>query len=124
MSKNGEWPQSWSSDRGGTGRTARYERVDCPCACSFRMRKDWRCRPIKARRPPAWILSRALPENAPLTLAPMQRALVPTGLIFALPPGTEGQVRPRSGLAVKRGLTVLNSPGTIDSDYRGEVSVS
>jgi dUTP pyrophosphatase len=65
----------------------------------------------------------ALPENAPLTLAPMQRALVPTGLIFALPPGTEGQVRPRSGLAVKRGLTVLNSPGTIDSDYRGEVSV-
>jgi dUTP pyrophosphatase len=65
----------------------------------------------------------ALPENSPLTLAPMQRALVPTGLIFALPPGTEGQVRPRSGLAVKRGLTVLNSPGTIDSDYRGEVSV-
>lgn len=65
----------------------------------------------------------ALPEDSPLTLAPMQRALVPTGLIFALPPGTEGQVRPRSGLAVKRGLTVLNSPGTIDSDYRGEVSV-
>jgi dUTP pyrophosphatase len=65
----------------------------------------------------------ALPDDKPLTLAPMQRALVPTGLIFALPPGTEGQVRPRSGLAVKRGLTVLNSPGTIDSDYRGEVSV-
>jgi dUTP pyrophosphatase len=65
----------------------------------------------------------ALPEDKPLTLAPMQRALVPTGLILALPPGTEGQVRPRSGLAMKRGLTVLNSPGTIDSDYRGEVSV-
>ncbi len=65
----------------------------------------------------------ALPEDSPLTLAPMQRALVPTGLIFALPEGTEGQVRPRSGLAVKRGLTVLNSPGTIDADYRGEVSV-
>ena len=65
----------------------------------------------------------ALPQDSPLTLAPMQRALVPTGLIFALPEGTEGQVRPRSGLAVKRGLTVLNSPGTIDADYRGEVSV-
>lgn len=65
----------------------------------------------------------AFPDDKPLTLAPMQRALVPTGLVFALPEGTEAQVRPRSGLAAKRGITVLNSPGTIDADYRGEVSV-
>lgn len=58
-----------------------------------------------------------------LTLNPMQRSLVPTGLHLALPPGFEAQVRPRSGLALKRGLTCLNSPGTIDSDYRGEVGV-
>lgn len=56
-------------------------------------------------------------------LGPMERALVPTGLAIAIPPGYEGQVRPRSGLAVKRGVTVLNAPGTIDSDYRGEVQV-
>lgn len=68
-------------------------------------------------------LRAALPEEAPLTLAPLERALVPTGLQIALPPGTEGQVRPRSGLAAKHGLTVLNSPGTIDADYRGEVKV-
>jgi dUTP pyrophosphatase len=65
----------------------------------------------------------AVAEAAPLTLAPGQRALVPTGLAIALPPGFEGQVRPRSGLALKHGITVLNSPGTIDADYRGEVSV-
>ncbi len=64
-----------------------------------------------------------LPASAPLTLAPGARALVPTGLAIALPPGYEAQVRPRSGLAVKSGLTVLNSPGTIDCDYRGEVQV-
>jgi dUTP pyrophosphatase len=58
-----------------------------------------------------------------LTLAPMQRALVPTGLALELPAGYEGQIRPRSGLALKAGLTCLNSPGTIDSDYRGEVKV-
>ncbi len=61
--------------------------------------------------------------DAPLTLAPLERALVPTGLKIALPPGTEGQVRPRSGLALKHGVTVLNSPGTIDSDFRGECQV-
>ena len=61
--------------------------------------------------------------EAPLTLAPMERALVPTGLFIELPDGYEAQVRPRSGLALKRGLTMLNSPGTIDSDYRGEVKV-
>lgn len=65
----------------------------------------------------------AVPEHAPLTLAPGQRLLVPTGLALALPPGFEGQVRPRSGLALKHGVTVLNAPGTIDADYRGEVGV-
>ena len=57
------------------------------------------------------------------TLAPMERRAIPTGLALALPPGFEGQVRPRSGLALKSGVTCLNSPGTIDSDYRGEVQV-
>ena len=65
----------------------------------------------------------AVPADAPLTLAPGARALVPTGIAIALPPGCEAQVRPRSGLAVKHGLTVLNAPGTIDADYRGEVQV-
>jgi dUTP pyrophosphatase len=59
----------------------------------------------------------------PVVLAPGERRLVPTGLAFAIPPGWEGQVRPRSGLALRHGLTVLNSPGTVDSDYRGEVAV-
>lgn len=65
----------------------------------------------------------ALDEAEPLTLAPGARALVPTGLAIALPTGFEAQVRPRSGLAAKNGVTVLNSPGTIDCDYRGEVKV-
>jgi dUTP pyrophosphatase len=65
----------------------------------------------------------AVPAGEPLTLAPGARALVPTGIAIALPSGCEAQVRPRSGLAVKQGLTVLNSPGTIDADYRGEVQV-
>lgn len=65
----------------------------------------------------------ALPASEPLTLAPGARALVPTGLAIALPKGFEAQVRPRSGLAAKNGVTVLNSPGTIDCDYRGEVKV-
>ena len=59
----------------------------------------------------------------PMNLKQMERALVPTGLFIELPPGTEGQVRPRSGLAWKKGITVLNSPGTIDSDYLGELKV-
>lgn len=58
-----------------------------------------------------------------IVLAPMQRALIPTGLFIEIPAGYEGQVRPRSGLAAKHGITVLNSPGTIDADYRGEVKV-
>ena len=68
-------------------------------------------------------LRAAVADEAPLTLQPGQRALVPTGLKIALEPGYEAQVRPRSGLALKHGLTCLNAPGTIDSDYRGEVGV-
>ena len=68
-------------------------------------------------------LRAAVPEDQPMTLAAGARALVPTGLKIALEPGFEAQVRPRSGLALKHGITCLNSPGTIDSDYRGEVGV-
>jgi dUTP diphosphatase len=65
----------------------------------------------------------AVPSDAPLNLAPGSRALVPTGIAIALPPGHEAQIRPRSGLAARHGLTVLNAPGTIDADYRGEIQV-
>lgn len=68
-------------------------------------------------------LRAAIPEGEPWAIAPGQRRLVPTGLAMAIPLGFEGQVRPRSGLAMKHGLTVLNAPGTIDADYRGEVQV-
>jgi dUTP pyrophosphatase len=68
-------------------------------------------------------LMAAVPDGEPVTLAPGQYALVPTGLAVALPAGHEAQVRPRSGLAAKHGVTVLNSPGTIDADYRGEIKV-
>lgn len=68
-------------------------------------------------------LRAAVPADAPVTLAPGDRALIPTGLSIALEPGLEAQVRPRSGLALKQGVTCLNSPGTIDADYRGEVGV-
>ncbi len=68
-------------------------------------------------------LRAAVADDAPITLAPMQRALVPTGLQMAIPHGYEAQIRPRSGLAYKHGVTVLNSPGTIDADYRGEIGV-
>jgi dUTP pyrophosphatase len=68
-------------------------------------------------------LRAAVPEDAPVTLKPGARFAVPTGLAFALPEGFEGQVRPRSGLAAKSGVTCLNTPGTIDADYRGEVKV-
>lgn len=61
--------------------------------------------------------------DEPVVLAPMQRALIPTGLFISLPAGYEAQVRPRSGLAIKKGITVLNSPGTIDADYRGEICI-
>ena len=68
-------------------------------------------------------LRAAIPENETWSLEPGQRRLVPTGLVIAIPEGFEGQVRPRSGLALRHGVTVLNAPGTIDSDYRGEVAV-
>ena len=68
-------------------------------------------------------LRAAVPADAPLTLRPGDRHAVPTGLAMAIPPGFEGQVRPRSGLALRDGVTCLNSPGTIDADYRGEVKV-
>ncbi len=68
-------------------------------------------------------LRAAVAEDAPLTLQPGKRALVPTGFVFEIPEGFEAQVRPRSGLAFKHGITCLNTPGTIDSDYRGEVKV-
>jgi dUTP pyrophosphatase len=65
----------------------------------------------------------AVPLDTPVTISPGARAQIPTGIAIALPRGTEGQVRPRSGLAARHGITVLNSPGTIDSDYRGEIHV-
>ena len=68
-------------------------------------------------------LRAAVEDSAPVTLAPGHRAMIPTGLTIALPPGYEAQVRPRSGLAAKHGVTCLNSPGTVDADYRGEVKV-
>ncbi|MDP3855943.1 dUTP diphosphatase [Phenylobacterium sp.] len=68
-------------------------------------------------------LRAAVSEGEPIVLQPMARAAVPTGLAFAIPPGFEGQVRPRSGLALKSGVTCLNTPGTVDADYRGEVKV-
>jgi dUTP pyrophosphatase len=68
-------------------------------------------------------LRAAVEDGAPIILAPGERRAVPTGLAFALPAGFEGQVRPRSGLALRDGVTTLNTPGTIDSDYRGEVKV-
>ena len=68
-------------------------------------------------------LRAAVVADAPLTLEPGKRALVPTGFVFEIPHGYEGQIRPRSGLAFKHGITCLNTPGTVDSDYRGEVKV-
>jgi dUTP pyrophosphatase len=65
----------------------------------------------------------AVPDHTPLVLAPGRHALVATGLTIALPPGYEAQIRPRSGLAAKHGVTVLNAPGTVDADYRGEIGV-
>ena len=68
-------------------------------------------------------LCAATPESAPIRLGPGDRALIPTGFAVELPSGLEGQVRPRSGLALKHGVTVLNAPGTVDADYRGEIGV-
>lgn len=80
--------------------------------------------PLPERASPhaaGWDLRAAV--EAPLTLAPGERAAVPTGLHLEIPPGWEGQVRPRSGLALRHGVTLVNAPGTVDSDYRGEVKV-
>ena len=68
-------------------------------------------------------LRAAVPEDAPLTLKPGARELVPTGFAMAIPPGFEAQIRPRSGLALKHGLSLVNAPGTVDSDYRGEIKI-
>jgi dUTP pyrophosphatase len=68
-------------------------------------------------------LMAAVPADAPVEIAPGGRAMIPTGIAIALPPGSEGQIRPRSGLAARHGVTVLNTPGTIDADYRGEIQV-
>lgn len=68
-------------------------------------------------------LRAAVPEDRPILILPGRRALIPTGLVMEIPEGMEGQVRPRSGLALRHGITCLNTPGTIDSDYRGEVNV-
>ena len=65
----------------------------------------------------------AVPADVPMVITPGQWAAIPTGIVIALPPGTEGQVRPRSGLAARHGITVLNAPGTIDADYRGEIQI-
>jgi dUTP pyrophosphatase len=68
-------------------------------------------------------LMAAVPADAPVEIPPGGRAVIPTGVAIALPPGNEGQIRPRSGLAARHGVTVLNTPGTIDADYRGELQV-
>jgi dUTP pyrophosphatase len=68
-------------------------------------------------------LAAAVAADRPITIPPGGRAIVPTGIAIALPPGHEGQIRPRSGIAIRHGVTVLNSPGTIDADYRGEILV-
>ena len=68
-------------------------------------------------------LMAAVPADAPVTIAPGARAQIPTGIAISLPHGTEGQVRPRSGLAARHGISVLNTPGTVDADYRGEIQV-
>jgi dUTP pyrophosphatase len=65
----------------------------------------------------------AVPADAPIVIGSGERAMIPTGICMALPPGTEGQIRPRSGLALRHGVTVLNAPGTVDADYRGEIQV-
>ena len=68
-------------------------------------------------------LRAAVPQDAPLTLKPGERELVPTGFAMAIPPGFEAQIRPRSGLALKHGIGLVNAPGTVDSDYRGEIKI-
>jgi len=97
----------------------------------FKTKKDMKVKVVNKGRQP--LPQYATPQSAgmdlranldePITLQPLERRLIPTGLYIALPEGYEAQVRPRSGLALKKGITVLNAPGTIDADYRGEVGV-
>ncbi len=87
------------------------------------MQRDCRCRAAIPNRRQVWISWRRAPDGEPVILGPGERALIPTGFAMELPPGFEGQIRPRSGLALKHGVTVLNAPGTIDADYRGEIGV-
>jgi len=97
----------------------------------FKSEKDMKVKVVNKGRQP--LPQYATPQSAgmdlranldePITLQPLERRLIPTGLYIALPEGYEAQVRPRSGLALKKGITVLNSPGTIDADYRGEIGV-
>ncbi len=87
------------------------------------MPRAWPCPPYETAGAAGMDLRAATPEDAPLVIRPGGRAAVPTGLCIALPEGFEAQVRPRSGLALRAGITCLNSPGTVDSDYRGEVKV-
>ena len=77
----------------------------------------------KTERAAGLDLVAAVPASAPVTIVPGERVMIPTGMAIALPPGHEGQIRPRSGIALRYGVTVLNSPGTIDADYRGEIQV-
>ena len=92
-------------------------------SCACRTAAACRCPPTSPTGAAGIDLLAAVPKQRTAALAPGARALVPTGLVLELPPGFEAQVRPRSGLALRHGITVLNSPGTIDSDYRGEVQV-
>jgi dUTP pyrophosphatase len=77
----------------------------------------------QSERAAGFDLLAAVPTGAPVTIAPGERAMIPTGIAIALPSGHEGQIRPRSGIALRHGVTVLNSPGTVDADYRGEIQV-
>jgi dUTP diphosphatase len=77
----------------------------------------------QSERAAGFDLLAAVPAGAPVTIAPGERAMIPTGIAIALPLGHEGQIRPRSGIALRHGVTVLNSPGTVDADYRGEIQV-
>jgi dUTP diphosphatase len=77
----------------------------------------------QSERAAGFDLLAAVPAGAPVTIPPGQRVMIPTGIAIALPAGHEGQIRPRSGIALRHGVTVLNSPGTVDADYRGEIQV-
>ncbi len=93
------------------------ERIEIPVTC-----KEGAVLPTYGTEHSSGVDLRAFVDD-PVTIGPLERCLVPTGIAVAIPPGYEAEVRPRSGLAIKHGITVLNSPGTIDADYRGEVQI-